>query len=299
MGRLMGRCSRDDVLERVQRLVPIAERLGLTMAQLALAWVLREPNVASAIVGASRPGAGARQRRAARASSSTPRPWRLDRDRRQARAMPRRKLRSQGEVVERCRALPRRAASGARPVPAAGDDPAVVEAVWRGEGSARCSGRSSSPSCRRTTIRSTPTIVVATSLDDAHAAGAEEIELERDSARLWHWRARTTELQAAGRPRVARALRDVRPADRRDGDARLRAGLLPRRCEATSGAFGKVYRELDAEQQVEAHSIAGSAAAALNWLCGDGESSGMRSRSTLDIGLSCLALTIASIPTPT
>jgi aryl-alcohol dehydrogenase-like predicted oxidoreductase len=55
MGSMMGRWLADDVLERVQRLVPIAERLGITMAQLALAWVLREPNVASAIVGASRP----------------------------------------------------------------------------------------------------------------------------------------------------------------------------------------------------------------------------------------------------
>ncbi len=43
------------MLERVQRLVPVAERLGITMAQLALAWVLRDENVASAIVGASRP----------------------------------------------------------------------------------------------------------------------------------------------------------------------------------------------------------------------------------------------------
>jgi aryl-alcohol dehydrogenase-like predicted oxidoreductase len=47
----------DDVtlLERVQLLQPIADDLGITMAQLALAWVLREPNVAAAIVGASRP----------------------------------------------------------------------------------------------------------------------------------------------------------------------------------------------------------------------------------------------------
>jgi aryl-alcohol dehydrogenase-like predicted oxidoreductase len=43
------------VLERVQRLHPIADGLGVTMAQLALAWILREPNVASAIVGSSRP----------------------------------------------------------------------------------------------------------------------------------------------------------------------------------------------------------------------------------------------------
>ena len=45
----------DALLERVRRLRPIAEGLGITMAQLALAWVLREPNVAAAIVGASRP----------------------------------------------------------------------------------------------------------------------------------------------------------------------------------------------------------------------------------------------------
>jgi 1-deoxyxylulose-5-phosphate synthase len=44
-----------EVLERVERLRPIADGLGLTMVQLALAWILREPNVASAIVGASRP----------------------------------------------------------------------------------------------------------------------------------------------------------------------------------------------------------------------------------------------------
>jgi 1-deoxyxylulose-5-phosphate synthase len=43
------------VLEAVQRLRPIAEQAGLTMVQLALAWVLRQQNVASAIVGASRP----------------------------------------------------------------------------------------------------------------------------------------------------------------------------------------------------------------------------------------------------
>jgi aryl-alcohol dehydrogenase-like predicted oxidoreductase len=45
----------DTLLERVQQLRPIADDLGITLAQLALAWVLNEPNVASAIVGASRP----------------------------------------------------------------------------------------------------------------------------------------------------------------------------------------------------------------------------------------------------
>src|SRR5918997_1240533 len=54
-GSMMGRFRDDDVLEAVQRLRPIADDLGLSMAQLALAWVLQEDNVASAITGASRP----------------------------------------------------------------------------------------------------------------------------------------------------------------------------------------------------------------------------------------------------
>ena len=45
----------DDILARVQRLKPIAHEAGLTMAQLALAWVLQNANVSSAIIGASRP----------------------------------------------------------------------------------------------------------------------------------------------------------------------------------------------------------------------------------------------------
>jgi aryl-alcohol dehydrogenase-like predicted oxidoreductase len=55
MGGFMERARDRTLLERVQRLRPVAEELGITMAQLALAWVLREPNVASAIIGATRP----------------------------------------------------------------------------------------------------------------------------------------------------------------------------------------------------------------------------------------------------
>jgi aryl-alcohol dehydrogenase-like predicted oxidoreductase len=52
---MIKRFLRDDVLQGVQRLEPVAERSGLTLAQLAVAWVLQNENVASAIIGASRP----------------------------------------------------------------------------------------------------------------------------------------------------------------------------------------------------------------------------------------------------
>jgi len=55
MGGFMDRLMQPAVLRAVQRLKPIAEEAGLTLPQFALAWVLREPNVASAIIGASRP----------------------------------------------------------------------------------------------------------------------------------------------------------------------------------------------------------------------------------------------------
>jgi aryl-alcohol dehydrogenase-like predicted oxidoreductase len=55
MGGFIDRLMDPGLLRGVQRLKPIAAEAGLTMTQFALAWVLREPNVASAIIGASRP----------------------------------------------------------------------------------------------------------------------------------------------------------------------------------------------------------------------------------------------------
>jgi aryl-alcohol dehydrogenase-like predicted oxidoreductase len=55
MNRFIGQWLTRPVLDAVERLRPIADEAGLTTAQLALAWVLRQDNVAAAIVGASRP----------------------------------------------------------------------------------------------------------------------------------------------------------------------------------------------------------------------------------------------------
>jgi aryl-alcohol dehydrogenase-like predicted oxidoreductase len=53
--RFVQRFMDDDTLRAVQNLRPVADELGLTMAQLAVAWVLQNQNVAAALVGASRP----------------------------------------------------------------------------------------------------------------------------------------------------------------------------------------------------------------------------------------------------
>jgi aryl-alcohol dehydrogenase-like predicted oxidoreductase len=55
MGQFIQSWLRPKVLEAVQKLKPLAQEAGCTLSQFSLAWVLREPNVASAIVGASRP----------------------------------------------------------------------------------------------------------------------------------------------------------------------------------------------------------------------------------------------------
>ena len=55
MSGFMDRLLQPEVLEAVQQLKPVAAEAGLSLTQFALAWVLREPNVASAIIGASRP----------------------------------------------------------------------------------------------------------------------------------------------------------------------------------------------------------------------------------------------------
>lgn len=54
-GSMIQKMLTDDRLEKVDQLRTVADELGITLSQLALAWVLRQPNVASALIGASRP----------------------------------------------------------------------------------------------------------------------------------------------------------------------------------------------------------------------------------------------------
>ena len=70
---MITRWLKDDVLERVQRLRPIADEAGLSLAQLAVAWVLQNDNVSAAIIGASRPEQVTRTSRPPACGSTPPR----------------------------------------------------------------------------------------------------------------------------------------------------------------------------------------------------------------------------------
>ena len=186
--------------------------------------------------------------------------------------MSRRKLRSPGEVVERCRALRGELQAALARLPAEGRNPAVVDAVWRGEALGTLLWALQLAELPAYDHPFDPEIVAALEPDAGTLRDGEDLELERDSARLWHWRARTTELQAAGKlelpPRYATFDQLIAATAMRGYEQ----GVLPAPLRGDFRAFGKVYRHLAPEQHAEAHSIALERHHALNWLCGAGAS---------------------------
>ena len=182
--------------------------------------------------------------------------------------MARFRLRSRSQVVERCQALRSDVDAALARLPSR--EPAVVEAVWQGEALGTLLW-----SLQLVELPPYDRPFEAEEVVQANAAvgelrDPEELELERESARLWHWRARTTELQASGALQL--------PARYSSFDQLIAAtamrghdeGLLPTPIRGDFRAYGKVYRHLTPEQHAEAHSIAVERHHALNWLAGEG-----------------------------
>ena len=184
--------------------------------------------------------------------------------------MPRRKLRSQREVVERCHALCDEVRSALAQLPS--DDPAVVDAVWRGEALGTLLWALQLVELPAYDQPFDPAEVVAVDTEGADLRDDEEIDLERESARLWHWRARTTGLQAAGAVDLPERYATFDQLIAATAMRGYEQGLLPSPMRGDFRAYGKVYRHLAPEQQAEAHSIALERHHALNWLSGEGES---------------------------
>ena len=184
--------------------------------------------------------------------------------------MPRPKLRSQSEVVHQCRELQRavRAALGLLP----SDDPAVIDAIWRGEALGTLLWALQLAELPGYDQPFHTDEVAASPLDDARLRDEDEIDLERESARLWHWRARTTTVQAEGVVELPERFATFDQLIAATAMRGFEQGLLPTPMRGDFRAYGEVYRHLAPEQHAEAHAIAAERQHALAWLCGEGES---------------------------
>jgi hypothetical protein len=178
----------------------------------------------------------------------------------------RRKVRPQNEVAGRCAELAAEVRGALERLGSGTPDPGLVDAVWRGEGLGTllwALGKVELPPYDRPFDTAE---VAATKADAGTLRPGEELEAQRAAARLWHWRARTSALQARGsvEPPPGYATFDqLIAATAMRGHER---GLLPVPVRGDFPAYGRVYRQLTAAQRDEAHSIAAERQQALEWL---------------------------------
>jgi hypothetical protein len=181
-----------------------------------------------------------------------------------------RRARSQSKVIERCRVLQGGLADALARVPEEGADPAVVDAVWQGEALGTLLWALQLAELPAYDRPFDSDLVASVDPGRGTLRAAEDIELERDSARLWHWRARTTELQTAGGPELPARYATFDQLIAATAMRGYEQGILPSPLRGDFRAYDKVYRHLTPEQHAEAYSIAVERHHALNWLCGEG-----------------------------
>ena len=111
---------------------------------------------------------------------------------------------------------------------------------------------------------------LATAVAGGKLRTAEELERERQTARLWHWRARTADLMDEGAPQLPDRFASLDQAVAAAAVRGHERGLVSAPLRGDFRAFGKIYRHLGAEERAQAHSIAAERHHALAWLCGEG-----------------------------
>lgn len=184
--------------------------------------------------------------------------------------MARFRLRSRSQVVERCQALRGDVTAALAHLPSR--DPAVIDSLWQGEALGTLLWSLNLLELPPYDRPFDTEDVVETNPAAGELRDPDELELERDSARLWHWRARTTDLQQAGALQLPARYASVDQLIAATAMRGHEEGLLPVPVRGDFHAYGKVYRHLTPEQHAEAHSIAAERHHALNWLAGEGSS---------------------------
>ncbi|HZP74164.1 MAG TPA: hypothetical protein VFA97_12390 [Gaiellaceae bacterium] len=184
--------------------------------------------------------------------------------------MARAKLRPQREVVDRCRTLRIEVAAAVERLPAASADAELVDAAWHGEALGALLWALQLAELPPYDQPFHTEDVLGVDPVGGRLRPVDEIALERDSARLWHWRARTAVLQAAGTLELPARFASFDQVIAATAMRGFEQGLLPAPMRGDFRAFGKVYRHLSPSQLDEAHAIAAERHHALAWLAGSG-----------------------------
>ncbi len=184
--------------------------------------------------------------------------------------MARHRLRSQDEIVERCRGLREELRGALGRLPEAAGDAAVVDAVWRGEALGTLLWVLQLAELPPYDQPFDSEEIAGTELGGARLRDGEEIELERESARLWHWRARTTDLLQDGTVELPQQYASFDQLVAAIAMRGYEEGLLPSPTRGDFGAYGTSYRHLTPAQHAEAHSLAAERHQALGWVTSPG-----------------------------
>ena len=173
-------------------------------------------------------------------------------------------------MLERSRALQAGLRDALERLPS--DEPEVIDAVWQGEALGTLLWALQLVELPPYDHPFESEEVAGAPLQDASLRDEEEIDLERQSARLWHWRARTSALQAQGSVELPERYATFDQLIAATAMRGFEQGVLPAPMRGDFPAYGKIYRHLSAAQLLEARSIAAERQHALNWLCGEGRS---------------------------
>jgi len=171
-------------------------------------------------------------------------------------------------VLERSRALQAELRDALERLPS--DERDVIDAVWQGEALGTLLWALQLVELPPYDLPFESAEVAGAPLQNASLRDEEEIDLERQSARLWHWRARTSALQAHGSVELPERYASFDQLIAATAMRGFEQGVLPAPVRGDFRAFGKAYRQLTPEERAEAHSIALERHHALSWLCGDG-----------------------------
>ena len=186
--------------------------------------------------------------------------------------MARVKLQSERAVVDRCRAMQEDLRSALTRLPARRHDPEAIEAVWHGEALGALLWALQLAELPPYDEPFVPEELVAADLSVAELRDADDVDDERESARLWHWRARTADVQREGSTPLPERYASF---DQLIASVAMRGyeqGLLPTPVRGDFASHGGEYRRLTPEQLAEAHALAAERHHALAWLTAPGTS---------------------------